>query len=95
MRYEPNHAFTREIAASPGMDAVLRSRAGLVRIGAYHAAPRKTGHYRRSLAVVGHAVVAKDIAAHLIEWGSAKNPPYAPLRRGVLAAGLRFREHAR
>lgn len=31
-----------------------------------------------------------DIAAHLIEYGSKNNPPYAPLRRGVTAAGLRF-----
>jgi hypothetical protein len=27
---------------------------------------------------------------HLVEFGSVNNPAYSPLRRGVVAAGLRF-----
>ena len=30
--------------------------------------------------------------AHLDEFGSVNNPPYAPLRRGAMAAGLRIEE---
>lgn len=30
--------------------------------------------------------------AHLIEWGSVNNPPYAPLRKAVTGLGLRFVE---
>lgn len=37
-------------------------------------------------------LVNTDHAGHLMEWGSAKNPPHAPLRRGVRAAGLRLDE---
>ena len=33
-----------------------------------------------------------DHAGHLIEWGSRNNPPHAPLRRAVRAAGLTFAE---
>lgn len=37
-------------------------------------------------------VVNTDHGGHLDEFGSAKNPPYAPLRTGVRAAGLRLDE---
>lgn len=37
-------------------------------------------------------LVNTDHGAHLDEWGSANNPPYAPLRTGVRAAGLRLDE---
>jgi hypothetical protein len=38
------------------------------------------------------SLVNTDHAAHLTEWGSKNNPPHAPLRRGVRAAGLRLDE---
>jgi len=37
-------------------------------------------------------VVNTDHGAHFDEWGSVNNPPYAPLRTGVRAAGLRLDE---
>lgn len=42
----------------------------------------------------GVAVVNTDYAAHLMEFGSARNPPHAPLRRGVQSAGLRLDDNA-
>lgn len=36
-----------------------------------------------------------DHAAHLKEFGSSRNAPTAPLRRGVQAAGLRFKDEGR
>lgn len=33
-------------------------------------------------------VTNTDYAGHLQEWGSIRNPPHAPLRRGASAAGL-------
>lgn len=33
-----------------------------------------------------------DYAAAITEWGSVNNPPYAPLRRAVRAAGLALKE---
>lgn len=32
-----------------------------------------------------------DLAGHLVEWGSIKNPAYAPLRRAAERLGLRTR----
>lgn len=40
----------------------------------------------------GVFLVNLDHAGHLQEWGSKNNPPVAPLRRGVRAAGLRLAE---
>lgn len=37
-------------------------------------------------------LVLRGYGAHLTEFGSRNNPPHAPLRRGVLAAGLRLVE---
>lgn len=37
------------------------------------------------------AIVNPDHGAHLDEWGSKNNPIFAPLRRGIRAAGLRFK----
>lgn len=36
----------------------------------------------------GVRLVNTDHGGHLMEWGSRNNPPHAPLRRGVRAAGL-------
>lgn len=38
------------------------------------------------------AVINTNYGAHLEEWGLAKTPLYAPLRRGVRASGLRLQE---
>ena len=38
-------------------------------------------------------LVNTDHAGHLQEWGSEKNEPAAPLRRGVRAAGFDLHEH--
>jgi hypothetical protein len=64
------------------------------------AIPVVTGSYSRhfdlglstEVDVAGAAVrlVIGEPRWHIIEHGSSKNPPYAPLRRGVEAAGLRW-----
>lgn len=77
------------------LTADLVKNAQAVKSAAEAAAPGGgTGGYRRRFVVVeddGKVSVGNtDIAAHLIEWGSSKNPPHAPLRRGVEAAGLQL-----
>lgn len=58
--------------------------------------PRNTGRTARSFVVVDEdgeiRVGNTDPFFHLTEWGSVNNPPYAPLRRAVTAAGLRLDE---
>lgn len=63
-------------------------------------APRgATKHYANSFVVIEDgdvvAVGNTDFAAWWVEVGSVNNPPYAPLRRGVRAAGLRFEEQSK
>lgn len=42
----------------------------------------------RGLSTTVHST---DPDAHLVEWGSKNNPPYAPLRKAASSLGLRLR----
>ena len=90
MRYRPNPAFHSELEATPEFQAGERriavEVAKIVRAGA----PRHSGAYKRSIRARGRLVVTTDAFWHVIEFGSVNNPPYAPFRRGVRAAGLRL-----
>ncbi len=97
IRFEANQAFAREIRADPGVLALRREKAADVLRRAEAIAPHgPTGMYRRLLEVyesIGQVgVTSKDFAGHMVEWGSIRNPIYAPIRRAVLAAGLRLDE---
>lgn len=83
-----------EIMSEPRYVAVMKANAAEVLIAAEIIAEtfRRTGYYRRKLRRIGTRVLTLDPFGHLVEWGSANNHPYAPLRRAVLAAGLRLDE---
>jgi hypothetical protein len=89
-----NPAFAAELAASPTMQTALSAAAVVIAGEIRRAAPigqgPDAGHYKRSIRSKGPVVYSTDPFAHLVEWGSVNNPAYAPLRRGVLAAGLRL-----
>ena len=91
VRLDPG--FREELEATDEYQGGLARLAETVADAARRVAPERTGHYGRSIKVRrsdGKVYVATtDIAGHLIEFGSAKNPVYAPLRRGARAAGLR------
>ena len=96
MRFEENPNFAREI------ERELEFRNGKVRIGeqvvqtAKQLSPVRTGAYRDSLQVKALGpqvwVTATDFKGHWIEWGSINNPAFAPIRKAVIASGLRLRE---
>jgi hypothetical protein len=92
VRYERNHGFELELERDPRMVAHIRSSTTTVAVAVRAAAPRKTGRYRKSVKPRDNRVVAEDPFWHLVEYGSVNNPPYAPLRRGTRAAGLRLDE---
>lgn len=97
-RFRRNRLLDEEIRSSPRFLAERHAAAERVKRAATMAAPKgKTGGYARrfTVEVDGNdvAVGNTDFAAHLVEFGSANNPPYAPLRRGVRAAGLRLEEN--
>lgn len=100
-KFRPNRNVVAELQRQPQHREMLRAKADLVKDAAEHQSPiGETGDYIHGFVVTlpagSRAVRARvgntDFAAHLIEWGSVNNPPYAPLRRGVRAAGLRLKE---
>jgi hypothetical protein len=84
---------------SPNIDGVLAAaiEADLVKAGrtiisnAADVWPNDTGHYDQSLRVKvderGVVVQTDDPAGHIIEWGSARHQPQAPLRTAAADAG--------
>lgn len=95
MRFRPNPRLAQELARQPEMRRALADAARAVKTEAERVAPvGSTGRYARSFVVgatpEGATVGNTDFAAHWVEYGSRNNPPYAPLRRGVRAAGLRL-----
>lgn len=61
---------------------------------------RRTGRFARSIETTGvertlrglrTSVHSTDPDAHIVEWGSKNNPPYAPLRKAASSLGLRLR----
>lgn len=97
----PNPDFPEEMAADEEFSDGLAAAAEGVRVAVEAAArdagapwmPRK-GHDTIEVQVTdeGVYVVNTDHGGHLMEWGSIRNPPLAPLRRGASAAGLRVEE---
>lgn len=90
VRYVPNPAFTTEVQEQPqhvkGMRTITKAAAKVVR----RVAPHRTGYYERHVRARAQAIQATDPFWHIVEWGSVNSRPYAPLRRGLRAAGIRL-----
>lgn len=91
--FERNPRLEEELERDPRMTAHLRATATTVAVSVRATAPKTTGYYRKRVRPRGTRVVAEDFAWHLVEYGSVNNTPYAPLRRGTRAAGLRLDEN--
>lgn len=89
-RLDVNQAFEREFRATPEFDAFLAKTTKKTAVAVRAAAPDQTGYYRRRVRARGTSIVASDWGWHLVEFGSINNRAFAPLRSGVIAAGLRF-----
>ncbi len=99
-RYRTNEAGITELLEGAPAKRIVHDAAQDVATAAAELAPRRTGRlarsYRASRAVADHSrVYAVAYTAqwygHLVEWGTARTTPQAPLRRAVLRAGLRLR----
>ena len=96
MTFKPNPNLARELARQPWAQDLLRENAAAVEAEAKRNSPLGSdfvGYFGRFKTRVGRdsaTVGNDDVFAHGIEYGSVNNPAYAPLRRGVSAAGLRF-----
>jgi len=90
VRFERERGYEDKIRRQPEFIGGMRARTTAVAVAVRQAAPDKTGYYKRHVRPDGTKVRATDTFWHLLEFGSVNNPPYAPLRRGVIASGLRF-----
>jgi hypothetical protein len=97
--YVPNPGFSKEIMGEDDYMEGLKGHAEKAKTLAESFSPVRTGAYQRSFVVVedgGNVYLANtDWKAHWIEWGSAHNTAKAPIRRGILAAGLRFKDEGK
>lgn len=104
-RFKRNPLLEQQLRAAPKFRGAMREVARIVAENVREAAPvGDSGDYAKSIRTLdarssnvrnagGIArVESTDPFAHLVEFGSAKNPAYAPLRRGVRAAGLDLKE---
>jgi 20S proteasome alpha/beta subunit len=96
MAFIPNPHFEEQFVREAQPRAAMLALAQKVKNAAAAAVDDDTGHYASTLVTGsdddGAYVATTDVAGHIIEWGSANNPPLAPIRRGVIAAGLSLEE---
>lgn len=96
MRYREEPGWEEGLRAQPLFQKGMNDRAKTVaKISKSIAPVDETGDYKRLIYASGNRVYAHDFAWHWVEFGSIHNVPKAPLRRGVLAAGLTFIPHPR
>lgn len=96
-RFVPNPGFRRELQADPrfakGIAFITTGVAEQIEAAAEPF--RASGYFVRHVRARRNRVLLRDPFAHLVELGSANNPPQANARRGVRAAGLRFADDGR
>ena len=93
-RTQQNRGLAAEIRAQDSYRAAMYDAAKEVATSVRRNTPRGSGAASRSIVITRdgntYRVGSTDPFFHLIEFGSINNPAYAPLRRGVLTAGLRL-----
>lgn len=91
-------ALAAAVLSSPGAQRAALDTANVLKSAAQTLSPEgeRHGYYRRRFRTAkipgGARLMNVDAFAHLVEWGSANNRPYAPMRRAARALGLRFVE---
>lgn len=94
VRFVRNPNFKAELQAEPqfvaGMVAETVRTAEQIKLAAEPF--RHTGNYIRNVKVRRTRIYVEPHFWHIIEFGSVNNAPQANVRRGVIAAGLRFED---
>lgn len=90
MSFIPNPDFVDELEADPETVTCMEDFANTALDAARAVSPSKTFSDRLSVEVNGSdvALVSDWSLWAIIEYGSVNNPPYAPMRLGLQAAGL-------
>lgn len=106
MKFNLNLAGVEDVIQSVGTTAALNEMADKVVDGVEGQARRfaHTGRFAESIEKTdvkktaegkGITVTSTDRDAHIIEWGSVNNPPYAPFRKAASSLGLRLAQGRR
>ena len=78
-----------------GLRTILRDGAEAVMDQAVAHSPVWTGAYKSKFRVQPYRTYFRvynwDPFANLVEWGTINNPPYAPMRTGAEASGMRVK----
>lgn len=94
VRSQINRRLASQITSQADYRRVMYDHAKDVATASRLKTPRGTGAAQRSIAITYDGGVYRvggfDPFFHLIEFGSIHNPAYAPLRRGVIGAGLKL-----
>jgi len=92
--FELSKNLEKELSGQNGYKSSLKKVAKEAQVNAKALAPRRSGFYKDSIKVieVDNEVYLStdDFKGHILEYGSAQHSPQAPLKRGVMAAGLKF-----
>jgi hypothetical protein len=99
--FKPNRSLERELERQRQYTIALMAAAAIVKreaeARAHRIMPRNPDAFEIQVRGLGRVTLANtDYGGHLEEWGSANNPPHAPLRTGVRAVpGLRLEEDSK
>ena len=92
-------ALRHHLATSGPAQAALDDAVAALEAQAERESPVHTGYFQDRFVArrfpLSRRLGNTDPFAHLIEWGSANNRPYAPFRRAARALGFRFKENAK
>lgn len=103
LRYESNRAGIRKLLAESDVRSGLAAAGQALKRAVENASPLggPGRGFRESISVgqpdtegdeASITVSSSDAFAHLVEFGSVNNPPYAPFRRGAESLGLRVED---
>lgn len=92
MAFTANPRFLDELKEDPATRATMQGFANRALEFARIESPSKTFSDRLDVEVDGDevALISTWSLWAIIEYGSVNNPPYAPMRRGIEAAGLQL-----
>lgn len=95
----PDPGFLDELREQFSFQAAMRLKAEQVRALAEPRAPRIMRRNPQAFEVQADEdevrLANTDYGGAIAEWGSANNPPYAPLRTAARAAGMRLEEEGK
>lgn len=88
-------ALSGYFRTDPLLQAALRGVTEALKASAEANSPVRTGYFQERFHVRkyrgGYRLYNRDPFAHLVEYGSVKNPPYSPIRRAVRSSPVRSR----